>query len=215
MFLYAGIDFKQREINCAVQNEIYLYTGTSNGVYKANLNEIEKSILFDAKFTNVLKNFEIRSLLAVNNLIIAGTADHGIYYSNDNGKNWQSGGLEFNTISSLGYNDKYIYAGTLESGVLRINKNQFLISYNHVDENAQSIQIEIFPNPSSDNLNIKLNYEPLENEEVSIIDMLGQNILTQNIKSIETNIKLSNLQSGIYYAKFKNRREVIKFEVVK
>ena len=64
-------------------------------------------------------------------------------------------------------------------------------------------------------LNIKLDCEPLVNEELEIYDLMGQNLLTQKIENIQTSINIQKLNTGIYYCKLKQNGTVFKFEVVK
>ncbi|MCX6148514.1 MAG: T9SS type A sorting domain-containing protein [Candidatus Kapabacteria bacterium] len=72
-----------------------------------------------------------------------------------------------------------------------------------------------YPNPVNEILNIRFDEEIPVNEEITICNIMGQNILSQKIENKETSIKLQNLGTGIYYCKFKQSSSIFKFEVVR
>lgn len=57
---------------------------------------------------------------------------------------------------------------------------------------------DIFPNPATDRLNIKL-YDALLPAAVEIVDVSGRTVFTQTVNTAETELDISNLQSGIYF----------------
>ncbi|MCX6148804.1 MAG: T9SS type A sorting domain-containing protein [Candidatus Kapabacteria bacterium] len=85
-----------------------------------------------------------------------------------------------------------------------------------VEDNPTTINnISYYPNPCKDYLNIKLESESLAREELEIYDLMGQNLISQKIESIQTSIDIQKLNTGIYYCKLKQNGTVFKFEVVK
>lgn len=65
-------------------------------------------------------------------------------------------------------------------------------------EENDVIAISIFPNPSTDVLNIKFSNEISENTKVLIYDLTGRVILEKTISDLENQIDISHLQSGHY-----------------
>jgi len=63
-------------------------------------------------------------------------------------------------------------------------------------------QLEIFPNPTTHSLNIKM--ENISNVDFTIFDIYGKNVFQQNEITIEsTNLNISHLSNGIYFLKIK------------
>ena len=80
----------------------------------------------------------------------------------------------------------------------------------------QNLGISVFPNPSPDKINIKI--ETLENGESAIIifsDEAGKIIIRKEQTSIQDEITLETFKSGIYYIKVFYRKEEIVYKIVK
>lgn len=69
-------------------------------------------------------------------------------------------------------------------------------------------EIKIFPNPSEGNLRIMIDDLRMENAEIKIYDVLGNNILQSKIVNLKSEIIL-NAPSGIYFYKIFSGREFI------
>ena len=62
----------------------------------------------------------------------------------------------------------------------------------------QNNNLTIFPNPTKDNLIIKIDYfTPYQ--EITITDLLGKIIYKQSLDGLSTTIKTSNFQKGVYF----------------
>ena len=83
-----------------------LYAGTYGGVYEST------NYGLDWNFIG-LSNFNILSLAIKNGNIFAGVSGSGLFFSSNNGTNWEQrvNGLNSNTIISLNIKGNYIYAG--------------------------------------------------------------------------------------------------------
>ncbi|MFK5878807.1 MAG: T9SS type A sorting domain-containing protein [Flavobacteriaceae bacterium] len=68
-----------------------------------------------------------------------------------------------------------------------------------IEENDIS-KIKIYPNPTSNLINIILPNSSA-NATVNIYDLLGKQLLTQQLTQLQNSIELTHLQSGIYYLK--------------
>ena len=66
------------------------------------------------------------------------------------------------------------------------------------DEFEQDLSFTYFPNPVTNNLTLKAQKEI---ENVTIYNMLGQEVLTNTPNEVESNIEMSSLQSGAYFVK--------------
>lgn len=78
-----------------------------------------------------------------------------------------------------------------------------------INENTVNNQVNIFPNPVSDVLNVSApGFQSFE-----VINFLGQVVYNHNLTSEQTTISVSNLSDGIYFIRFKSdsRVETLKF----
>jgi hypothetical protein len=84
------------------------------------------------------------------------------------------------------------------------------------NENVSYSKLEIFPNPFTDQLFVRLPNEVNENAVVSLISLsgtiMGQGFISDRIATFE---QLSNLQSGIYFIRFFNGKKSYVEKVVK
>jgi len=87
-----------------------------------------------------------------------------------------------------------------------------------VEENIDIlVNIKVFPNPASDNLNIRFE-EPIDGEVViTIIDSQGRVIKTETIESTTTEkqINLQELDGGVYFLRMTKGKLVNVYKVVK
>lgn len=101
-----------------------------------------------------------------------------------------------NTINGPCYNPQY---GQTEDYAIQINSS---LSTNDVNINS----VSIFPNPTSDYLNIK---GMTEDASVQIYSITGQLIMSDLIKTSNSKINVSKLSSGIYFLNI--NKNTIKF----
>lgn len=81
----------------------------------------------------------------------------------------------------------------------------------NLDEN-QVENIRIFPNPVIDFLSIRTTSDI---NEIEIISILGQQILSIKVYQKITTLDLSILQNGVYFLKFKGNDEVKTVKIIK
>ena len=79
-----------------------------------------------------------------------------------------------------------------------------------INENYNSNQISIFPNPTTNTLFI--NGLP-KNSNIKIFDVLGKEVL--NFETTNNQINISNLQSGIYILKIENENKIVTKKFIK
>ena len=76
-----------------------------------------------------------------------------------------------------------------------------------VDEFAANT-ISIFPNPTNGIITFK---NITQEYDVTIFNMLGQNMKSQSVDSSSNSLDVSNLATGTYFIKFKGYEKVLKF----
>ena len=60
--------------------------------------------------------------------------------------------------------------------------------------------LSVYPNPAKTELNISL---PVAISSVSILDMMGREVMTNNLKSTTTKLDVSALKQGLYFVNVK------------
>lgn len=78
-----------------------------------------------------------------------------------------------------------------------------------VDEVVKNRAVVIYPNPATNTLNIKGEFDTTE--KVSIFNMLGQNVMNHVINASETAIDISKLSNGVYIMNFELSKTPYKF----
>ena len=73
-----------------------------------------------------------------------------------------------------------------------------------VKENSSELNINIYPNPAEDKINIELKNETKGN--VVITNQLGQVVKEMNIDGKELTIDVEDLTSGVYFINVSNQR---------
>ena len=73
-------------------------------------------------------------------------------------------------------------------------------------------KFEYYPNPVKNSLNIK---NDATIKSVTITNLIGQTVLSKNINDLQSEIDLSNLQSGIYMMKVAGENAVLDVKIVK
>ncbi|HNZ43091.1 MAG TPA: T9SS type A sorting domain-containing protein [Bacteroidales bacterium] len=138
----SAIDMTGGYIFCGTKNGIYrnsgnlnLWTEANNGIAPAMVNVLKtyNDTLFAAIHTKLYKSADcgnhwelihttasgITAVLKSGQSIFAGTEDHGVYYSPDNGQQWQqlNTGLADLKITALAVTDSSVMCGTKSGGV--------------------------------------------------------------------------------------------------
>ncbi len=192
---------------------------------KLNSQATIKVNYFDMKdnysyFYNLYGNISVRKLFRVG----VGTVVHGVIFicvdscfinngtiNNSAMQTWtpsiRVNGLSTNngTINTIGFCDLSttnggmpdVNTGTL-SNVTFCSSQQFFCDYTFTsikEKNISNIKVVVFPNPTSDKLNIRSDNQVFENSEIEIINYLGQTVLKCPFAE---NISVSTLPSGYY-----------------
>lgn len=102
------------KIYSIVLHDSAVFSCTIDGLYRSN-DDCKNWIVINVGFTDV------RTLVATDKILFAGTYGGGVFRSNDNGINWKAINLKLRNIfiTSLALNDKAIFAGTDGGGLYR------------------------------------------------------------------------------------------------
>lgn len=105
---------------------------------------------------------------------------------------------------------KDIKIAFVKNGTYQMAMDDISVVYyasNSIDETSQQ-QISLFPNPTSDVLNVKLETMP-ENNLLTINDFTGRIVYETKVTDNNTQINISDLSSGIYFINIGNYRTKI------
>lgn len=75
--------------------------------------------------------------------------------------------------------------------------------------------LEVFPNPSAEQLNVRLNYFKSGTQKLQLIDSKGIMIFQKTIESNEETISLQGISTGIYHVRIMDEKQVLSKRVVK
>jgi len=109
------------------------------------------------------------------------------------------------------HNQSISYDGEIVSGTLQIDKisSYELLGLNEVEKT----NFKLYPNPVKEELNI--NFLKDTNGLMTIYNILGEVVLTKNISGVNNQIKVSNLQSGVYLVKITSENSSVTKKIVK
>lgn len=101
------------------------------------------------------------------------------------------------------------------------NNSGFIFYYSFANADHQSLSItnhenssiKIYPNPTNSIINILNNNEIIVS--ISLCDLQGRIIKTENINNIEAKLDISNFQTGTYFIKIKTNKETISKKIIK
>ncbi|MEP7263312.1 MAG: kelch repeat-containing protein [Bacteroidota bacterium] len=97
-----------------------------------------------------------------------------------------------------------IFGGQGTSSILSDTWEYTGISTVGISNISNESSINIFPNPVSGLLNIKINNSSNIKSQLKITNVLGENIFSKEIQNNETIVDMSTLQNGIYFVKIEN-----------
>ena len=108
--------------------------------------------------------------------------------------NFMSDSLSDTTYVSSGWSASYYYiddVSVIDIGWVGLNEN------NNIEN-----QISIFPNPAKDFISVSFKSNNIGEIKMSIVNTLGETIMSKILNNNETQIQVSDLPAGVYYCKF-------------
>ncbi len=142
-----------------------------------------------------------------NKLFIA--TNKGVFGTDNYGQNWYSvnGGLINLDVSSLKIFRDTLYAGTNGSSVWKLDINSLNLSTLSI-ENTLS-KIKIYPNPTTNYINIESRAFTNQNINIVIVNTLGQEVYRAELKSFSgfEKIDFKEMPSGVYILRIETDKE--------
>jgi photosystem II stability/assembly factor-like uncharacterized protein len=151
-------------------------------------------------FTNGVGGMEINFINEQNGFYIDNSGGQSNLFSTANsGQTWinelsiiSNNSYSFSKLSTK-FNNGYLIG---DNGL--IYKKDNLLSTNHIKKNENDI--EIFPNPTSDEINVEYNPINVKIKSINLIDENGK--IIESIKSDFEKLRIQNISQGIYYLNF-------------
>lgn len=84
-----------------------------------------------------------------------------------------------------------------------------------VNEINNQIELNVFPNPASNNLNISFKNESQNIAQLRVVDMTGKTIYSENVSDGQAQINISNLTPGVYYLRISTNSFVTAYPFTK
>ncbi len=83
-----------------------------------------------------------------------------------------------------------------------------------IEENElviKNVELKIFPNPTSENINLSMQESPKEELQLELYNIIGQLVLEQQLPAFEKEhtINIQHLQSGVYLVKLISENQVV------
>lgn len=127
-----------------------------------------------------------------------------------------SGGESTGTTGSVSYTVGQIFYtthGAIAQGAQQAYEFQTL---SNPELTTVSLAVSTFPNPTSDDIVLKISDSPLKNLEYFLFDLNGKLIAKGQISKTETPIKMQQASIGIYHLKVTQKQKVLKsFKIIK
>ncbi|MGC9354812.1 MAG: T9SS type A sorting domain-containing protein, partial [Mariniphaga sp.] len=79
----------------------------------------------------------------------------------------------------------------------------------------QDVEVDVYPNPASNNLNIRFSAMPEFGTIISIYDMAGKRLITKEVETDITVMNIENLQSGAYIVQVPVNGRIIPHKLIK
>jgi photosystem II stability/assembly factor-like uncharacterized protein len=177
--------------------------------YVTGTNRILKSTDGGVNYTNIdsTLGFDIKCLRSLDANTFYGVGYYGgIAKTVDGGINW---GIDITTITTNLNKITFINSHTAiavgDSGIILMNSNittGIEIGYLSAD------LVSVFPNPSTNNVTIKINAEP--QMKFILYNSLGEKQIEKTLTSPTNNINMSAYSNDIYYYVLSNENSIIK-----
>lgn len=103
-------------------------------------------------------------------------------------------------INANGWNGNYIAGTAWQSGFYNVD-TWFLVSnppgFNSVEESVEKLNVKVYPNPTDNVLNVALP-DLSESVQYTLVNALGQAVMTGNFANTNNQIDIARLEAGLY-----------------
>lgn len=99
-----------------------------------------------------------------------------------------------------------VFVQDMTTGVIFQSEWADISGYASITENSSSLNLKVYPNPSSDIVNIEMNNNLSDHASLKVINILGKTILEKSVsnKTEITTIDFSNYGKGIYLVELRS-----------
>ncbi len=103
----------------------------------------------------------------------------------------------------------YLKAWLVKTDSLGNAPGMFTVGIEEEELVIKNIELKIYPNPTSDNINLRMDENPRDDLQLEIYNISGQLVMQQQLAAFEQEhrVNIQNLQSGIYLVKLKSGNE--------
>jgi len=123
-----------------------------------------------------------------------------------------SGGSVSCTIGQITYTQNNGINGSVAQGV----QQPYEISVGLKEADCISLQCLAYPNPTTDEIQLKVEGEKLKDLSYQLFDMNGKLLENKKVDGNETNIAMTNFVKATYFLKvFQGGKEIITFKIIK
>ena len=149
--------------------------------------------------------------------IVTSSAQLPILFTNDIAKGFS---IKYDTVDldNITNADVVISNGKIfvvwqddNSGTVKYRIGMYTPSTTRINEVSEN-NFSVYPNPVSSTITLQSNFD-LENEEVKIVTVLGETVLTQKINN--TTIDVSELNNGIYFIQIRANKYLFTKKIIK
>jgi hypothetical protein len=124
-----------------------------------------------------------------------------------------SGGTAAFSIGQVVYTTHTGSNGSVAQGVQQPYEISIILG---VEDQQISLNMQTYPNPTNDNLQLKFESEKLQDLTFQLYDLTGKLIENKKITSTTENIRMENLSSATYFLKVTNNNQEVKtFKIIK
>jgi hypothetical protein len=124
-----------------------------------------------------------------------------------------SGGSVSFTIGQIDYSCMEGTGGSVTQGVQQFSEIVKILAEEHSIINYEMV---VYPNPTRDFVNLKIENYKLDNLSYALFDLLGRQIGTDKITEEETQIQMNNLPSAVYILAVSDKNKPLKsFKIIK
>lgn len=126
-------------------------------------------------------------------------------------------GATFKSYVFLSNGDYYVTV--TDSKGCSVNSSTVTITNVGVEENNNAVHVNVFPNPTTDELTIELNLPETQNLKLNLINVAGQKLIATELKQVSGNyrksINLKEIPNGIYYLQVNSDKQFITKKIIK
>ena len=129
------------------------------------------------------------------------------------GKATGTGGTASYSVGQVVYTTATGSNGSVAQGVQQPYEIQVVTG---VNETTINLEMSVYPNPTTNYLQLKVESEQLESLTYQLIDLQGKVIASEEVTAINTSITMETLPKAVYFLNVTDNNQLIKtFKIIK